>query len=185
MSGWLRSLRARLLAGMLALAPRGAAGGAGTVVYTQQRALPRRPGVDDQVVAVACLAQRALDAKGVGRRPAGSPSIDRDHDGRGPATMRPPGGRFRGCVRRDAAMPQGWSQGSVVLTYGEEAPSKPHLPSESARWGRSYGRRLRRRIARATASRRGAQPADGRPVVAVPLSGSRSSSSASTGGCPR
>jgi two-component system OmpR family sensor kinase len=124
----LRSLRARLLAGVLALAAVCLAVLA-VIVYAQQRSfLVDR--VDDQAESAQPLAERALNEAGVpgpdgrdagdafGRRPPG------DGRGPGPRTTSLPPGVF--AERRDA---NGTPQGDVTLTYGEAAPSPPRLPA--------------------------------------------------------
>ena len=129
MRGRLRSLRASLLAGVLALAAVCLAVLA-TVVYTQQRDfLVDR--VDEQTVAASGLAQRALDDAGVPappgarRGPGPKPGDPGGPRGGGPPTLSLPPGVY--AQRRDAS---GAAQGSVVLTYGEEAPSPPVLPED-------------------------------------------------------
>ena len=137
----LRSLRGRLLAGVVALAAVCFAVLA-VVVYAQQRDfLTER--VDDQATSAAPLLGRALDDARVpgpehggdrdgpsdpAAEPAGGGRRDpRGVRGRGPG---PPGVSLPPGVyaeRRDAS---GVSRGSVVINYGEAAPSPPRLPAE-------------------------------------------------------
>jgi two-component system OmpR family sensor kinase len=138
----LRSLRARLLAGLIALAAVCLVALA-AIVYVQQRdfLLER---VDEQAAGAAPLVGRALDEEGVprprhgrfappfgpGHGPPGrggpGPGRPGDRDGRGPGPQvaLPPGVYGE---RRDA---DGAKLGSVVLTYGEDAPSPPVLPDD-------------------------------------------------------
>ena len=128
----LRSLRSRLLAGVIALAAACLLALA-AIVYVQQRDFLRER-VDDQAAAAQGLAERALDDEGVERptsdrgRPRDQdddgPGDGRPGDGRGPQLSLPPGVY---AERRDAS---GATLGSVVLNYGETAPSPPDLPKE-------------------------------------------------------
>jgi two-component system, OmpR family, sensor kinase len=129
----LRSLRARLLAGVIGVAALGLVVLA-AITYVQQRdfLLER---ADDQAQEAIQAVARALNEQGVpdpGRpgRPGG-----RGDDRRGPPPPGGPGGpRGRPPLslppgvygeRRDAS---GRTLGSVVLTTGEEQPSPPRLP---------------------------------------------------------
>jgi two-component system OmpR family sensor kinase len=123
----MRSLRSRLLAGVIALA----AGGflvLGAVIYAQQRDFLNQR-ADDQAQASIPAVQRALDDQGVPRPDGAEPPAHegpRSARGRGPggpATSLPPGVYGE---RRDAA---GQTLGAVVITLGQDAPSPPQLPA--------------------------------------------------------
>ena len=123
----LRSLRARLVAGVIALAAVCLIA-IGVIVYAQQRAFQLER-VDEQAVTALPLVGRALDEQGVPRSSGvfGVPDESGDQggpDGRGPALSLPPGVYGQ---RRDV---DGSPLGSVVLTYGEPAPSPPKLPAQ-------------------------------------------------------
>jgi two-component system, OmpR family, sensor kinase len=129
LSARLRSLRARLVAGVIALAAVCLIA-LGAIVYAQQRDFLLGQ-VDEQAAAAAPLVGRALDEQGVPR-----PQGDRDGDERGDGGPgRGEGGPRAGqslppgvyAERRDAA---GTKLGSVVLTYGQDAPSPPTLPAD-------------------------------------------------------
>ncbi len=122
----LRSLRARLVAGVIALSAVCLIA-LGAIVYAQQRSF-QLDRVDEQAVAALPLVGRALDQAGVPRAGGelGFPEERREHPrggGLGPALSLPPGVYGQ---RRDT---DGSPLGSVVLTYGDPAPSPPKLPA--------------------------------------------------------
>jgi two-component system OmpR family sensor kinase len=121
----LRSLRARLVAGVIALAAVCLIA-LGAIVYAQQRNFQFER-VDEQAVSAVPLVDRALDEAGVPRAGGAlGPGERREHPGRGApaaALSLPPGVYGE---RRDV---EGAPLGSVVLTYGGSAPSPPKLPA--------------------------------------------------------
>ena len=133
----LRSLRARLVAGVIALAALCLIA-LGAIVYAQQRDFLLGQ-VDEQAAAAAPLVGRALDEEGVPRAGGdrGGPRQDFDRDGEGgpgddddprsgpPAGQSLPPGVY--AERRDA---DGKKLGSVTITYGQDAPSPPELPAD-------------------------------------------------------
>jgi two-component system OmpR family sensor kinase len=123
----LRSLRARLVAGVIALAAVCLIALA-AIVYVQQRAFLLER-VDEQAVTAAPLVDRALDEQGV-PRPQGAREPDEHREPRGgggppPSALSLPPGVYG--ERRDV---DGTKLGSVVLTYGQSAPSPPKLPAK-------------------------------------------------------
>lgn len=123
----LRSLRARLVAGVIALTAVCLIA-LGAIVYAQQRSFQLER-VDEQAAAAVPLVGRALDEAGVPRggdvlAPRGDGRAHRGAGGLGAALSLPPGVYGE---RRDA---DGSTLGSpVVLTYGEAPPSPPKLPA--------------------------------------------------------
>lgn len=129
----LRSLRARLLAGVIALATVCLIA-LGAIVYAQQRdfLLER---VDEQAVSSAPLAGRVLDEQGV---PCPQGDDGERHRGFGPGLRGGGPGDRPGALsvtpapgvyaeRRDV---DGTKLGAVALTYGDAAPSPPELPAD-------------------------------------------------------
>ena len=127
----LRSLRARLLAGVIALAAVCLIA-LGAIVYAQQRdfLLER---VDEQAVSSAPLVGRVLDEQGVpraqgdfgDRRRGPGPHGSGPRDGPGALSVTPPPGVY--AERRDV---DGTELGAVALTSGAAAPSPPELPAD-------------------------------------------------------
>ena len=125
----LRSLRARLLAGVIAVAAVCVIA-LGAIVYAQQRdfLLER---VDEQAVSAAPLVGRVLDAEGV-PRPRGDVRPHHGGPGGGGVAGGPAGAALSlspgiYAERRDV---DGTRLGAVVLTYGDVPPSPPRLPAE-------------------------------------------------------
>jgi two-component system OmpR family sensor kinase len=160
----LRSLRARLLAGVIALTAVCLIA-LGAIVYAQQRNFQFER-VDEQAVTALPLIGRALDEAGVPRAGGATSEEQGEHLGRGgpgPALSLPPGVYGQ---RRDL---DGTPLGSVVLTYGEAPPSPPKLPArvpldriitvEAANGSLDY------RVDAAPS------PEGGSTIVAIPLSG--------------
>ena len=132
----LRSLRARLLAGVIAIAAICVIALA-AIVYAQQRDFLLQR-VDEQAKSAAPLAARVLDEEGI-PRPQGDGLEGHGHGGRGFAPGDRDGDRGRGpgpslstsaihVERRDL---DGSPLGGVTLgPYGEGTPSPPQLPAD-------------------------------------------------------
>jgi two-component system OmpR family sensor kinase len=160
----LRSLRARIVAGVIALAAVCLIA-LGAIVYVQQRDFQFER-VDEQAVTALPLVRRALDEAGVPRaRGELGPPEERGEQGGGPETALslPPGVYGQ---RRDV---DGSELGAVALTYGDAAPSPPKLPAQVP-----YDRII------TVESRDGSldyrvdatpSPGGGSTLVAIPLSG--------------
>ncbi len=119
----LRSLRARLLAGVIALAAV-CVMAIGAIVYAQQRDFLLKR-VDEQAASAVPLVGRVLDEQGV-PRPHGDARPGHGRFGRGPGDGAPGASLSLApgiyAERRDAA---GDRLGAVALTYGGAAPSPP------------------------------------------------------------
>jgi two-component system, OmpR family, sensor kinase len=161
----MRSLRARLIAGLLALAAAGLLL-LGGITYAEQRSFLLQR-VDQQLSAATGTLGHALDERGV---PGGFREPDHDHGvGGGP---RPPGGAGVGLPpgtygqRRDGA---GKVLGAVVISYGQKVTARPALPARLPLDqpvtvdGRGEGQPRYRALATPSPS------GSGTTVVAVPL----------------
>ncbi len=125
------SLRARLMAGLLALSAAGLLTLA-AITYAEQRSFLESR-VDQQARAAIPAVARALDERGATTPGARTPPDARGPDGRppdgpgggpgGPEINLPPGTYGQ---RRNAA---GKAVASVVLAYGQTAPPAPRLPA--------------------------------------------------------
>src|SRR4051794_11070799 len=127
----MRSLRARLVAGLLALAAVGLIVLA-AVTYAEQRSFLLHR-VDQQVASAPPQLGRELGGRGIG--PRGDADHDGDHrsrpggDGPGPAGDAPPIGLPPGTYgqRRDAS---GRVLGSVVISYEQDRTANPDVPRD-------------------------------------------------------
>ncbi|HEX4717986.1 MAG TPA: HAMP domain-containing sensor histidine kinase [Thermoleophilaceae bacterium] len=121
----MHSLRARLIAGLLALTAAGLLV-AGAVTYLEQRSflLDR---VDQQAVAAAPALSHQLDDQGV--RPPGGDHFggqpDREPGGRRPQDVNLPPGTYG--QRRTAS---GQVLGHAVIDYGQPLPAAPKIPAK-------------------------------------------------------
>ena len=128
------SLRARLIAGLLALAAVGLLV-LGGVTYAEQRSF-LYDRIDQQTRSALPVVSRVLDEAGIGiaRRsfpgfgggPAPGSPFDRGRGGGGPPPSLPQG------TFGERLDPSGHVLGHVVLSYGQAAPAAPALPSHVA-----------------------------------------------------
>jgi two-component system OmpR family sensor kinase len=116
------SLRARLLAAVLALTATGLLI-AGAVTYAEQRSFLYQRSDEQAVEAVGALG-RALDDEGVGGHGPDHPGDGPDRGRPGGSVHLPPGTYGE---RRDAS---GRSLGHVVVSYGQSVPPGPRLPRQ-------------------------------------------------------